>query len=602
MSVILLCTWTIQHLNVPVQVKPKTDLQIFWRKLSNITRKLRWMLITIIGPEIILGKAIVDLWAASYNKTRMKGFAEEDGVEWSLTHAFFANMGGFVVEFPPANAGYSSPLRRSPSGEDVEARVIQAAPEVCQTKTSTPTEQVHDNAENAGLEIRELHGSLDGKHDHVVVSRCEAVNSVMGMPVVRAPSDSADDDARNAQDSDSTTHDEQRRQSTHDVSHPSLISDMCVVEEHGRTGLTESKTRSRQPSHRSEPINPLDTALRSWLDRRLHSTHRRTNLQACARNASQHSARGDIRWSIDPTNVATILRAMSQITKSEVILISKARFYDNLLCLQGTVWGLDAEQLLLSRSMGIIDCLHKVSEDELSDQSKGDFFIKGLAILQVTWLIIQLIARLVEHLAISQLEISVLAFAVCALFTWLLHWSKPQDVGTPRYIKAKRHPTPDEVIALAMVGPQTLFRARYRYWIPNNAFSRCRIKGRQVGVFSLCSAFVASVFGALHCLAWNLAFPTPVERLLWRVAAILTTGIPPASVALNMGMNHYFFGRPLKKWLRVRRQARTSMMVIWALVYVLARLYITVEVFRALAYLPPSAYRTTWSANFPHLN
>lgn len=36
------------------------------------------------------------------------------------------------------------------------------------------------------------------------------------------------------------------------------------------------------------------------------------------------------------------------------------------------------------------------------------------------------------------------------------------------------------------------------------------------------------------------------------------------------------------------------------LLYILARLFLIVEVFRSLLYLPPGAFIETWSGSFPH--
>jgi hypothetical protein len=55
------------------------------------------MLVTIFAPEYILGKAVADLYAADRSRREMRTYAKSDGVEWGLTHAFFANMGGFVL-------------------------------------------------------------------------------------------------------------------------------------------------------------------------------------------------------------------------------------------------------------------------------------------------------------------------------------------------------------------------------------------------------------------------------------------------------------------------------------------------------------------------
>jgi hypothetical protein len=56
------------------------------------------MLITILAPEIMFGKALAELMAARQDKKAMKDLAREDGVEWDLYHTFFANMGGFTTK------------------------------------------------------------------------------------------------------------------------------------------------------------------------------------------------------------------------------------------------------------------------------------------------------------------------------------------------------------------------------------------------------------------------------------------------------------------------------------------------------------------------
>jgi hypothetical protein len=98
---IIACAWTIQHLNVPEQPNEQRsrDQRWYeaWRSLKSLWRSIKWMLITIVAPGYIFGKALADLYAALESKRKMQIFAKEDGVEWGLTHAFFANMGGFVL-------------------------------------------------------------------------------------------------------------------------------------------------------------------------------------------------------------------------------------------------------------------------------------------------------------------------------------------------------------------------------------------------------------------------------------------------------------------------------------------------------------------------
>ncbi|KUJ13376.1 uncharacterized protein LY89DRAFT_785094 [Mollisia scopiformis] len=115
------CTWSVQHLNVP------DSSERAWRK---ILRKCKWMVLTLVLPEVIMAHAILELSMAINDMDvirqcwdpvrlpwwlrilqRILGKHEEisaedyasssyDGpqeVEWTLIHCYFANMGGFAV-------------------------------------------------------------------------------------------------------------------------------------------------------------------------------------------------------------------------------------------------------------------------------------------------------------------------------------------------------------------------------------------------------------------------------------------------------------------------------------------------------------------------
>ena len=59
--------------------------------------KVSCMLMTLVAPEILIGKSLVDWLSAHVSRTEMQEFAKLDEVEWTVTHGFYANMGGFVV-------------------------------------------------------------------------------------------------------------------------------------------------------------------------------------------------------------------------------------------------------------------------------------------------------------------------------------------------------------------------------------------------------------------------------------------------------------------------------------------------------------------------
>jgi hypothetical protein len=293
---------------------------------------------------------------------------------------------------------------------------------------------------------------------------------------------------------------------------------------------------------------------------------------------------------------------------------------------------LNARAMLLARRSAcpengeeqLLAKLPHIEEEEIEEKSKGDFFVKAGALVQVVWLLVQICVRANNKLVISQLEFAVLGYAACAVVTYILTWSKPQDAVLPRIIKKEEIINPEkrrisEELYDALVEQQprswfvsslrllllqnvwqldmkrvSLFRpppndARYdgvpSYLLPKQALLTVMDDGVAIG---------GLVFGALHCAAWNSPFPTPVERLLWRVASVASAGFIPFYYLVLLADIH--ISRPdfVKK----------SLLVLEAVVvvgYVLARLTLVVEMFRSLCFLPPEAFRSTWATNIPHV-
>ena len=57
------------------------------------------MMVTVLVPELLVGKAISEWSSARYSCEKISPWAEKDGVDWSMAHSFFADMGGFVIQF-----------------------------------------------------------------------------------------------------------------------------------------------------------------------------------------------------------------------------------------------------------------------------------------------------------------------------------------------------------------------------------------------------------------------------------------------------------------------------------------------------------------------
>ena len=160
LSTIFACTWSIQHLNVPG--KPTLD-----GKWARTFRSCKWMVVNILFPEFIVLQAAFELFMAiqalrlmeekgknvaypwwynlfrspstlvqqlsdsrrrlpemlSYSHRYDSRDSEDqkpaESPEWTLTHCFFANMGGFYYEHGESRFPLTAPqIAAQPNGFD----------------------------------------------------------------------------------------------------------------------------------------------------------------------------------------------------------------------------------------------------------------------------------------------------------------------------------------------------------------------------------------------------------------------------------------------------------------------------------------------------
>lgn len=438
---LLICTWTIQHLNIPYQTRdPATWKETFKENLSRSWARLKWMILTLIIPEFFVGKALQDFMRARKYWREMQEFARVDGVNWTITHSFYADMGGIVY-------------LRDYSLSRVSTEVLQ----------SSETE------------------ALQSPHTEVYQSPQMEVYQLPQTEVYQSPE---------------------------------------AAPERGERDRSE----------------------------------------------------------------------------------------DNL-----SLYCTNAEEMVLMRRDGVIPKLPNITEKEINDKSKGDVFVKGIALVQVLWLIIQIISRDARHIHVSQLEIGVLAYSACAILTYVLSWYKPQNVGTHFYTK--------EVLGAQyrMYGYHTWGLSWFNFLLPpwRNVGIGAPVEfpndfvytdgpfGRRHELSYLNVGFVlgGTIFGGLHCIAWNYQFPSELETLLWRISAIISTvGLPiyyagfvwselPASRDGFVGVLDFIF--------TVFFGMMVNFFIVFA--YIFARFCLIVLAFRALFYLPPDAFLTTWSSQVPHI-
>ncbi|KAF3076609.1 hypothetical protein CFAM422_001088 [Trichoderma lentiforme] len=260
---------------------------------------------------------------------------------------------------------------------------------------------------------------------------------------------------------------------------------------------------------------------------------------------------------------------------------------------------LNGEYIYLLRQKGYIAKLPNMTEEEIKDKSKGDIFVKLIALGQIVWSTIQIIARAVRRLPVSPLEVAVVAFAISAVFIYGLYWNKPQQEGA----------MPTEVYALLEhKGTDPFFKAAFQEFLgdlgididikpPPGAPISLDSVPDEAGDWGMAGVMSvgAAVFGGVHAVAWNFAFPSTVELILWRCASIYTAAAPLCTMLLG------YINVKLDSDSSIGNVFMSAFCIFSAFLYVIARLFILVEMFRTLCFLPPGSYISTWTTNMPHL-
>jgi hypothetical protein len=288
---LFICTWTVQHLNIPVQHQ---DCETWQGVCKRTWKKLNWIIVTLVLPESLMGRVVQDFIMATKSCDQMKSYAEADGAPWSMVHAYFANMGGFVF-------------------------------------------RVH-------------------------VSEQERFDEPLGTWIV-CLAQSFFPEGRSKR-----------------VMNPIADENQC----------DEESDKSGQ--------NPLPPSLETFRGHGIQALYSR---QTC--NKRQHNYYTSISKAIDMALQRN--RHHSQCRSDS----SRERT-------EGTQTASPNSRLCNPR------------------QKQRRLIRKGVALIIVTWLIIQVIERGAKGLPISQIEIAVLAFSACTFLTYILSWSKPQNVDIPIYI------------------------------------------------------------------------------------------------------------------------------------------------------------------------
>jgi hypothetical protein len=274
----------------------------------------------------------------------------------------------------------------------------------------------------------------------------------------------------------------------------------------------------------------------------------------------------------------------------------------------------DVHQIIwLAQSDKLPDELRNLSKERIEAHSKADSFVKAIACFQVLWLVAQSIARAIQGLPLTTLELSTLAFAAYALVNYCLWWNKPLDVADPLHLTIADSVLLDK----AFVDSRGDRLGKYKDGRYSNNILTTEDIDRFFSTVPLPMSLWCMLFGGIHCAAWNFSFPSPIEQLMWRLTSVIaTTSLPVLGIVyIVQGLT----GRVMSAETRYSKRMRSMALAyrdltstnlfffsthgIILIMYIICRMYLLAEAVVSLRSLPPGCYETVaWSKFLPQIS
>ncbi|KAM0148023.1 hypothetical protein ACHAQE_007148 [Botrytis cinerea] len=216
----------------------------------------------------------------------------------------------------------------------------------------------------------------------------------------------------------------------------------------------------------------------------------------------------------------------------------------------GVTWPLDANEILYLIDKEwikepVFSAQFVLDKNEIDDKNKQGILLRVSAIVQVLWFLVNCIARKLQHLAITTLELTTIGFIVTTIGVFIFWFDKPADIETRRIIKVDF--TISEIHAGAgqrnvnwydtpldfLKDERSYYEVAWRYCLNilsamfmMNKDQAGPIKWRRDDTFpniSLTGIAIIAIFGVLswgtNFIAWNSVFPTIFEKQAWRVCS-----------------------------------------------------------------------------------
>jgi hypothetical protein len=246
--------------------------------------------------------------------------------------------------------------------------------------------------------------------------------------------------------------------------------------------------------------------------------------------------------------------------------------------------------------------------EEIKDRSKSDCLAKTIALLQTLWFVAQCIARGIEKLPMTEMEIVTLAYTAMNVGMFIAWWDKPLNVDRPirvfhKPVTGGRAKSPHWVwkVLFVILGAQDDWvNLHKRTKVP--IFYSGKPAGNELLTADVITLAAGVVFGAIHCIAWSFD-PSHTELLLWRLSSIAITAVP-ALLVLSLILWYLLLTEcsPVFRPLHALLGTIIRSVPLSGLLYVAARLTTIVLAFINLSSLPPGAFQAVhWTTLILHL-
>ncbi|CZR55400.1 uncharacterized protein PAC_05287 [Phialocephala subalpina] len=219
----------------------------------------------------------------------------------------------------------------------------------------------------------------------------------------------------------------------------------------------------------------------------------------------------------------------------------------------GVTWPLDANQLHYLIVQGLIKepvltAQIILKKSDIDDRNKQNTLVRAFSAAQILWFLISCIARGVQRLAVTTLELTTIGFITTTICVCMFWFHKPADVETRQTIEIEAtvpdlhtkagldsaytwYDTP-----LDFLGPEkTYFGVAWQFWmnllsaihiLPTKRFRPIRRRPDDaflpVSRYGMIAIVAAGSFSwGANFVAWDFDFPTTLERQIWRASSTL---------------------------------------------------------------------------------